>query len=128
MVFISEALATASTTSAAQPSPISGFIPIIIIFVIFYFLLIRPQQKRVKQHNDMISAIKKEDVVVTSGGIVGKVQKILEGDFLQVKISEDVIIEVVKSTITSKLDRKFSAVKKSPKKVSTTKKNSTKKS
>ena len=82
-------------------SGFAQFIPLILIFVIFYFFLIRPQQKKIKQHKAMVSALKRGDNVVTSGGIVGKVEKVLEDDKVNVLISDDVIVKVVKSTIQS---------------------------
>ena len=79
------------------------FIPLILIFVIFYFFLIRPQQKKVKQHKAMVAALKRGDEVVTSGGIVGKIEKVYEDDKIDLAISENVTIEVIKSTIQSLL-------------------------
>ena len=81
------------------------FIPLILIFVIFYFFLIRPQQKRAKDHKAMVAALKRGDDVVTSGGIVGKVERILGEDKLDLSISENVTVEVVQSTIQSVLNK-----------------------
>jgi preprotein translocase subunit YajC len=80
-------------------SGFAQFIPLILIFVIFYFFLIRPQQKKIKEHKLMVSALKRGDEVVTSGGIVGRVERVLEDDKLEVLISENVTVQVVKSTI-----------------------------
>ena len=82
-------------------SGFAQFIPLILIFVIFYFFLIRPQQKKVKEHKMMVSALKRGDEVVTSGGIVARVERVLEDDKLEVSISENVTVQVVKSTIQS---------------------------
>ena len=82
-------------------SGFAQFIPLILIFVIFYFFLIRPQQKKVKEHKLMVSALKRGDEVVTSGGIVGRVERVLEDDKIEVLISENVTVQVVKSTIQS---------------------------
>tara|TARA_B100000029_G_C17398177_1_gene896030 strand:- start:728 stop:1012 length:285 start_codon:yes stop_codon:yes gene_type:complete len=82
-------------------SGFAQFIPLILIFVIFYFFLIRPQQKKIKEHKNMVSALKRGDDVITSGGIVGKVQKVYEDDKIDVEISGDVTVKVVKSTIQS---------------------------
>ena len=79
-------------------SGIAQFIPLILIFVIFYFFLIRPQQKRAKEHKAMVAALKRGDEVVTSGGIVGTVERILGEDKLDLLISENVIVEVVRDT------------------------------
>ena len=86
-------------------SGIAQFIPLILIFVIFYFFLIRPQQKRAKDHKAMVAALKRGDEVVTSGGIVGKVERILGEDKLDLLISENVTVQVVQSTIQSVLNK-----------------------
>jgi len=79
-------------------SGIGQFIPLILIFVIFYFFLIRPQQKKVKEHKIMVENLKRGDKVVTSGGIVGTVERIMENDKAEIQISENVNVEIVKST------------------------------
>ena len=86
-------------------SGIAQFIPLILIFVIFYFFLIRPQQKKAKEHKLMVAALKRGDEVVTSGGIVGKVEKILGDDKVDLLISENVTVQVVQSTIQSLLNK-----------------------
>ena len=86
-------------------SGFAQFIPLILIFVIFYFFLIRPQQKRAKDHKAMVAALKRGDEVVTSGGIVGKVERILVEDKLDLSISENVTVQVVQSTIQSILNK-----------------------
>ena len=86
-------------------SGFAQFIPLILIFVIFYFFLIRPQQKRAKDHKAMVAALKRGDEVVTSGGIVGKVERILGEDKLDLSISENVTVQVVQSTIQSILNK-----------------------
>ena len=79
-------------------SGIAQFIPLILIFVIFYFFLIRPQQKKVKEHKQMVENLKKGDKVITSGGIVGTVERVMENEILEVRISDDVTVEIVKTT------------------------------
>ncbi len=79
-------------------SGIGQFIPLILIFVIFYFFLIRPQQKKVKEHKLMVENLKRGDKVITSGGIVGSVERVIDNDKVEVLISENVIVEVIKST------------------------------
>ena len=74
------------------------FIPLILIFVIFYFFLIRPQQKKVKEHKIMVENLKRGDQVITSGGIIGTVERVMENDKLEIQISESVKVEIVKST------------------------------
>ena len=84
---------------------IGQFIPLILIFVIFYFLLIRPQQKRIKEHKAMVEALARGDTVVTAGGIVGKVVRIIDGDKAEIQISDNVTIQVIKSTISQVLSK-----------------------
>ena len=77
---------------------IGQFIPLVLIFVIFYFFLIRPQQKKVKDHKAMVEALKRGDKVITSGGIVGTVERIIDNEKVEVKISDNVSVEVVRAT------------------------------
>ena len=86
-------------------SGFAQFIPLILIFVIFYFFLIRPQQKKVKEHKLMVAALKRGDEVVTSGGIVGKIERVLGDDKIDISISENVTVQVVQSTIQSLLNK-----------------------
>ena len=81
------------------------FIPLILIFVIFYFFLNRPQQKRVKDHKAMVESLKRGDEVITSGGIIGTVDRVLEDDRIEVLINSDIKVQVIKSTITSLLKK-----------------------
>ena len=80
-------------------SGFAQFIPLILIFVIFYFFLIRPQQKKVKEHKLMVAALKRGDEVITSGGIVGRIERVLGDDKVDIVISENVTVQVVQSTI-----------------------------
>ena len=84
---------------------ISQFIPLILIFIIFYFFLIRPQQKRVKDHKFMVESLKRGDEVITSGGIIGKVERVMEDDRIEVLIGENTKVEIIRSTITSLLKK-----------------------
>ena len=79
-------------------SGIGQFIPLILIFVIFYFFLIRPQQKKVKEHKLMVENLKRGDKVITSGGIVGSIERVMDNDKVEVAISENVKVEIIKST------------------------------
>ena len=81
------------------------FLPIILIFVVFYFLLIRPQQKKVKQHRQMVSALRRGDKVVTAGGLIGTVTKIISDTEAQVELAEGVRVRVVRTTISEVLSR-----------------------
>ena len=79
-------------------SGIGQFIPLILIFVIFYFFLIRPQQKKVKDHKLMVESLKRGDKVITAGGIVGTVERVIDNDKVEVSISDDVKVEIIKAT------------------------------
>ena len=81
-----------------ESSGIGQFIPLILIFVIFYFFLIRPQQKKVKDHKLMVENLKRGDKVVTSGGIVGTIERIIDAEKAEVLISDNVKVEIVKAT------------------------------
>ncbi len=96
----------------AQEAPAGGggdiltsLLPLILIFVVFYFLLIRPQQKRAKQHKGMVANLRRGDRVVTGGGFVGQVTKVLNDNEVQVEIAEGVRVKVVRGTITTVLDK-----------------------
>ena len=77
---------------------IGQFIPLILIFVIFYFFLIRPQQKKVKEHKIMVESLKRGDKVITTGGIVGTVERVIDNEKVEVNISENVNVEIVRSS------------------------------
>ncbi len=86
-------------------SGFAQFIPLILIFVIFYFFLIRPQQKRVKEHKVMTQNLKRGDEVITSGGIIGTVDRVLEDDRIELNISDGVKVQVIKNTIQGHLKK-----------------------
>ena len=77
---------------------IGQFIPLILIFVIFYFFLIRPQQKKVKDHKLMVEGLKRGDKIITTGGIVGTVERIIDNEKVEVNISENVNVEIVRAS------------------------------
>ena len=77
---------------------IAQFIPLLLIFVIFYFFLIRPQQKKVKEHKAMVENLKRGDKVITSGGITGTVERLIDNDKVEVEIADNVKVEIVKAT------------------------------
>ena len=79
-------------------SGIGQFIPLILIFVIFYFFLIRPQQKKVKEHKLMVQNLKRGDKIITSGGIIATVERVMENDRTEIEIADNVKVEIVKST------------------------------
>lgn len=78
---------------------VGQFIPLILIFAIMYFLLIRPQQKKLKDHQSMVAALRRGDQVVTAGGLIGKVSKIKDDAEVEVELAEGVKVRVVRSTI-----------------------------
>ena len=84
---------------------INSILPLILIFAIMYFLLIRPQQKKVKEHRAMVEAVRRGDQVVTQGGMIGKVSKVKEDGEIEVEIAEGVKVRVVKSTIAQVISK-----------------------
>jgi preprotein translocase subunit YajC len=121
MRMISSAFAqTATGAAAATGGPMDALgpmIPFVLIAVVFYFLLIRPQQKRMKEHRAMIDAMAKGDMVVTAGGLIGKVVKVEDAE-VQIELSEGIKVRVVRSTISDIMAKtepvKATPVKKSP--------------
>jgi len=79
---------------------LAQFMPLILIGVVFYFLLIRPQQKRAKEHRAMVEGVRRGDTVVTAGGIMGKVTKVKDDTVVQIEVAPDVRIDVIKSTLS----------------------------
>lgn len=86
-------------------SGFAQFIPLILIFVIFYFLLIRPQQKRVAEHRLMITKLTRGDTVITAGGIVGKITRIIDDEKADLEIAENINVKIIKSTISQVLSK-----------------------
>jgi len=105
-MFVTPAYAQAAG-AAPQVSPLMQFLPFILIFVIMYFLLIRPQQKRMKEHQAMIAAVKKGDRVVTAGGIVAKITKVGadDSDEVEAEIAPGVKATLLRSTLTGVLSK-----------------------
>ncbi|PIE15290.1 MAG: preprotein translocase subunit YajC [Rhodobacterales bacterium] len=102
-MFVTPAYAQAAGGDAG--SMISSFLPLILIFAIMYFLLIRPQQKKVKQHQAMVSSLRRGDQVVTQGGMIGKVTKIKEGGQVEIEVAPEVRVRVIQSTIAQVLSK-----------------------
>ena len=97
---------TSLLAAAAAPSGASFFvqtIPLVLVFVIFWFLLIRPQQKRMREHQAQVAAVKKGDRVVTGGGLIGKVTKVGDSE-VEVELAQGVRVQVVKSTLSQVVD------------------------
>jgi len=91
--------ATGSAAASGGGAGLFGLLPLVLVFVIFYFLLIRPQQRRMKQHQAMVMAVKPRDVAVTSGGLIGKVIKVDENE-VELEIAAGVKVRVVKSMLS----------------------------
>lgn len=101
-MFVTPAYAQAASGAGGA---FASFLPLILIFGIMYFLLIRPQQKRVKEHRSMVEALRRGDQIVTQGGVIGKVSKVKEDGEIEVEIAEGVRIRVVKSTVAQVLSK-----------------------
>lgn len=98
--------APAVTEAVAPGSPFASMMPLVFIFGIFYFFLIRPQQKRMKEHQALLADLKKGDEVVTAGGIVGKITRVeATGDTLVVEIAKGVEVSVIRSTVSNVLGK-----------------------
>ena len=103
-MFVTPAFAQAAGGAGAAGA-LTQFLPLILIFAIMYFLLIRPQQKKLKDHKAMVEALRRGDQVVTQGGIVGKVSKVKEDGELEVEIAEGVKVRLVKATVAQVLTK-----------------------
>ena len=86
-------------------SQFQQFIPLILIFAIMYFLLIRPQQKKAKEHTNMVSNLRRGDNIITQGGVVGKVAKVKEDGEIEVEIADGVKVRVIKSTVATVISK-----------------------
>ncbi|MCA1907631.1 MAG: preprotein translocase subunit YajC [Magnetospirillum sp.] len=98
-MFVSPAYAQAAAPAGGLAGGVEAFLPLILIFVVFYFLMIRPQQKRMKAHKEMLSALRRGDRVVLGGGIMGQVAKVTSDTEVQVEIADGVKVRVVRSAI-----------------------------
>jgi len=101
-MFVTPAYAQAAGGAA---SAFTSFVPLILIFAIMYFLLIRPQQKKAKEHQKMVAALRRGDQVVTAGGLIGKVSKVKDDSEVEIELSEGVKVRVVRSTIAQVLSK-----------------------
>jgi len=104
-MFISTAYAQAASGGGAGAPGVDvmSFLPLVLIFVVFYFLLIRPQQKKLKEHKSMVDSLRRGDRIVTAGGIIGTVTRVGADDEVTVEIAEGVRVRLVRSTITTVL-------------------------
>ncbi len=102
-MFVTPAYAQAAGGGAA--GALTSFVPLILIFAIMYFLLIRPQQKKVKEHQKMVAALRRGDQIVTAGGLIGKVSKVKDDAEVEVELSEGMRVRVVRSTIAQVISK-----------------------
>lgn len=111
---LAPALASAQDVSAtaAAGSPYASMLPLVLIFVIFYFLLIKPQQKRFKEHTALLGALKKGDMVITNGGLLGKVVEADKDGITTIEIASGVEVKVTKSSVASLVEKPGAAVPK----------------
>ncbi len=100
--FISDAMAEGAAASTG--SGWEGIIPLVLLFVVFYFLLIRPQQKKVKEHKALVEAIKKGDEVITYGGMAGKIVE-MNDTFCDVEIADNVVVKIERQNISRLLPK-----------------------
>lgn len=98
-MFVSPAYAQAAAPAGGLAGGVEAFLPLVLIFVVFYFLMIRPQQKRMKAHKEMLGALRRGDRVVLGSGIMGQVTKVTSDTEVQVEIAEGVKVRVVRSSI-----------------------------
>jgi preprotein translocase subunit YajC len=102
-MFVTPAFAQAAGGGAG--SAFASFVPLILIFAIMYFLLIRPQQKKLKDHRNMVDALRRGDQVVTQGGVIGKISKVKDDGEVEVEIAEGVKVRVLKATIAQVISK-----------------------
>jgi preprotein translocase subunit YajC len=102
-MLISTAYAQSPGGSMFDQTAMVQFLPLVLIFVVFYFLLIRPQQKKQKDHRSMLDTLRRGDRIVTGGGIVGTVSKVVSPEEVEVDIAQNVRVRIVRSTISSVL-------------------------
>jgi preprotein translocase subunit YajC len=97
-MFITPAWAQAASPFGGDNMLVS-LLPFILIFVIMYFLILRPQQKRTKQHQEMVKNVRRGDTVITNGGLIGKVIKVIDDDQIEIEVSEDVRVRQMRSMV-----------------------------
>ena len=98
-MFITPAFAQMPSFMGGGDNMMVSLLPFILIFVIMYFLILRPQQKRQKQHADMVKNVRRGDTVVTSGGLVGKVTKVIDDEQVEVELADDVRVRQMRSML-----------------------------
>ena len=98
-MFISPAFAQGGSMFGGSDNMLVSLLPFVLIFVIMYFLILRPQQKRQKQHADMVKNVRRGDTVITSGGLVGKVTKVIDDEQVEVEVADDVRVRQMRSML-----------------------------
>ena len=99
-MFISPAYAQGSLFGGGNADMITSLLPFVLIFVIMYFLILRPQQKRAKQHQEMVKNVRRGDTVITNGGLIGKVTKVIDDDQIEIEIADDVRIRQMRQMVS----------------------------
>ncbi len=103
-------VAASDTPIAQEPNPILGIMPLLLIAVVFYALMIRPQQKKYKEHQELVNSVARGDRVVTSGGLIGKVSKV-DNDIVHVEIADAVTVQIARNAISHVTDKHGTAKK-----------------
>jgi preprotein translocase subunit YajC len=99
-MFITPAFAQGASPLGGEGGMLMSLLPFVLIFVIMYFLILRPQQKRVKTHAEMVKNVRRGDTVITNGGLIGRVTKVIDDDQVEVEIAEGVRIRQMRSMLT----------------------------
>ena len=99
-MFITPAFAQTPSILGGDGNMLISLLPFVLIFVIMYFLILRPQQRRVKQHQELVKNVRRGDTVITSGGLIGKVTKVIDDDQIEVEISDDVRVRQLRTMIS----------------------------
>ena len=99
-MFITPALAQGLGGVGGDGGMLMSLLPFALIFVIMYFLILRPQQKRVKQHQEMVKNVRRGDTVITNGGLIGKVTKVIDDDQIEIEIADDVRIRQMRQMVS----------------------------
>jgi preprotein translocase subunit YajC len=99
-MFITPAYAQAAAAGTGQSNILFSLLPFVLIFVVMYFLVMRPQQQRAKAHREMVKNVRRGDTVITSGGLIGKVAKVVDDNEVQVEIADNVRVRIARAMIT----------------------------
>lgn len=126
-LFIAEAFAQAATAPAPQPNILMDLIPVILIVAVFYFLLIRPQQKKLQEHQRLVLSLEKGATVVTAGGVIGTINKVdNDENVFHIEIADGVVVKIKRDTVTEVVSKEATAKAKPKNKETASKTKSTK--